>query len=326
MKAWQVTKLGEPRDVLTIQHLVSKEIKDNEVRIQVDAFSMNFFDILQCRGEYQEKPDIPFTPGAEISGVITEAGRNTNFQKGQRVLATPSLPNGGFAEEVVVHEKEVYPIPDSMTSEDAAAIYITYQSALYGLKYRGNIQKGETVLIHAASGGIGSAAVQLAKAFGATVIATAGSEEKLAKCKEIGADYTINYREEDFVPIVKEIKKGKGADIVFDPVGGDVFQKSRRCIAFDGRLLAIGFAGGTIPEAPVNHVLIKNYSVVGVHFGYFKRLFPEQERELFEELVSLYSEGKIKPLIYKNYSFNEVVDGLEELESRKTYGKLIVKV
>ncbi|WP_085992282.1 NADPH:quinone oxidoreductase family protein [Oceanobacillus senegalensis] len=326
MQAWEITKLGEPREALKVQNLSQKEILEKHVRIKVDAFSMNFFDILQCRGEYQEKPELPFTPGAEVSGVITEVGWNANFRKGQRVLATPLLPNGGYAEEVVVDEKNVYRIPETMSSDDAAAIYITYQSALYGLKYRGTIQSGETVLVHAASGGIGSAAVQLAKAFGATVIATAGSKDKLQKCTEIGADFTINYREEDFVPIVKEITNGKGADIIFDPVGGDTFQKSRKCIAFDGRLLVIGFAGGKIPEAPANHVLIKNYSIVGVHFGYFKSLFPEKVQELHEELMDLYVQGNVKPLIYKKYRFEEVIEGLEALESRLTYGKLIVQL
>lgn len=326
MKAWQVTTYGEPKEALQMTDIPEQELSANQVRMKVDSFAMNFFDILLCRREYQEDPDLPFTPGAEVAGVITEVGEKSSLQVGQRVLATPALPNGGYAEQVVVDERGVYTIPDSMSSDDAASLHITYQSALYGLKYRGNVKVGETVLVHAASGGIGSAAVQLAKAYGATVIATAGSEEKLKKCKEIGADFTINYREEDFIPIVKEITEGKGADVIFDPVGGETFQKSRKCIAFDGRILVIGFAGGHIPEAPMNHVLIKNYSLVGVHFGYFKRLYPERVQEMHKELIDLYEQGKIKPLIYKKYLFNEVVEGLEALQGRKTYGKLIVNV
>lgn len=324
MKSWFVTKIGEPNSALEIKDVPKPIPKKGEVLIKVNAFALNFFDILQCQGKYQEKPDLPFTPGAEIAGVIDEVGKGSLFEPGQRVLAVPKLPNGGFSEWVIVKEEDVYPIPEELPFNQAAAIFITYHTAYYALKIKAMLKDGETLLVHAGSGGVGSAAIQIGKALGAKVIATAGSEEKLEKCKEIGADVVVNYRNEDFVQKVKEETGDQGADVIFDPVGGDVFQKSRKCIAFDGRLLVIGFAGGTIPEVPVNHVLIKNYSVVGVHFGYFARLFPEKVKEAHVELMQLYKEGKIAPLLYNEYAFEEVPKALNELGTRKTWGKLIV--
>lgn len=324
MKSWKVTKLGEPEDVLQIQEVDKPTIAEGEVLIKVEASALNFFDILLCQGKYQEKPPIPFTPGAEISGVIEEVGPNSNFEVGTRVLATPRLPNGGLSEYVTAQEGAVYAIPDAMEASEAAALYITYQTTYFALFRSGRLKEGETLLVHAGSGGVGSAAIQLGKAFGAKVIATAGSEEKVQVCKDLGADIAINYREEDFVEIVNEHTGGRGADVIYDPVGGDVFHQSRRCINFEGRILIIGFAGGEIADAPTNHALVKNYSIVGVHWGYFNRLYPEKVRQNHEELMKLYEEGKIKPLVYKEYDFEEVPTALRELASRKTYGKLIV--
>ncbi|HHW37399.1 MAG TPA: NADPH:quinone oxidoreductase family protein [Bacillales bacterium] len=324
MKSWFVTSLGEPGLALEIKRIPSPNPKKGEVLIKVNAFALNFFDILQCQGKYQEKPELPFTPGAEIAGVIAEAGEGSIFKEGQHVLAVPKLPNGGFAELVVVKDEDVFPIPEQLPFNQAAAFYITYHTAYYALKTKALLREGETLLVHAGSGGVGSAAIQIGKALGAKVIATAGSEEKVEKCKEIGADFVVNYRHEDFVQRVKEETGGKGADVIFDPVGGDVFQKSRKCIAFNGRLLVIGFAGGTIPEVPMNHVLIKNYSVVGVHFGYFARLFPEKVRQVHAELMEFYKDGKIAPLIYRSYNFDEVPKALNDLGTRKTWGKIVV--
>nr|WP_251047910.1 NADPH:quinone oxidoreductase family protein [Planococcus sp. ISL-109] len=295
-----------------------------EALIKVEAAALNFFDILQCQGKYQEQPELPFTPGAEIAGTIEALGEETAGKVGQRVLATPMLPNGGLAEWVIVKQEGIFPIPDELSYAEAAALFITYQTAYFALHRTANLKKGEVLLVHAASGGVGSAAVQLGKAAGALVIATAGSEEKLAICRELGADIVINYREEDFVPKVKEATGGKGANVIFDPVGGDTFDRSRKCIAFEGRLLVIGFAGGRIADAPTNHALIKNYSIVGVHFGLFRNLMPEQVMKAHHELMELYKEGAIKPLIFKEFAFEEVVDALQQLGSRKTYGKLVV--
>lgn len=324
MKAWQVAQLGDPQAALRLVDIPQPVPKGEEVLIKIEAFALNFFDILQCQGKYQEKPALPFTPGAEISGIIEAVGAESNFSVGQRVLATPLLPNGGFSEYVTVMGNEVFHIPDSLSYNEAAALFITYQTAYYALHRNAHIRKGETLLVHAGSGGVGSAAIQLGKAAGAIVIATAGSDEKTKVCKELGADFVINYRTTDFVQIVKELTDGKGADVIFDPVGGDTFDRSRKCIAFEGRILVIGFAGGRIADAPTNHALVKNYSIVGVHFGLFRNLLPKEVMKAHIELMELYNKGMISPLLYNEFSFEKVPDALDLLADRQTWGKLIV--
>jgi NADPH:quinone reductase len=326
MKSWLVKELGEPQDVLHIENIEKPECKENEVFIQVKSVALNFFDILLCQGKYQEKPPLPFTFGSEISGVVVKTNEGSRFKEGQRVLALPKLPNGGLAEYVSVPESFVHPIPESMSWNDAAALFVTYHTSYYALFTRAGLQKGEVLLVHAGAGGVGSAAIQLGKAAGAYVFATAGGAEKTKICKELGADLVIDYLNEDFVEIVKKETNGKGADVIYDPVGGNVFDRSRKCIAFDGRLLVIGFAGGEIPTIPANHVLIKNYSVVGVHWGLFSRLAPEKIVKEHEDLMSLYEQGKIKPLIYNEYAFEDVPEALNLLGTRKTWGKVIVKL
>lgn len=327
MKAWQVKRLADPEEALEIAEVEKPQLEDGKVIIKVEATALNFFDILLCQGKYQEKPPLPFTPGAEVSGTVVEVPNNSKFQVGDRVLAQPQMPNGGLADYVsAAEENSVYKIPETMDFKDAAAMYITYQTTYYALHYRAQIKQGEVLLVHAGAGGVGSAAIQLGKAAGAKVIATAGGPEKTNVCRELGADVVIDYLSEDFVEIVKKETNGRGADVIYDPVGGDTFDKSRKCIAFDGRLLVIGFAGGRIPEAPANHALVKNYSIVGVHWGYFKRLYPEGVVNIHEKLMQLYEEGKIKPLIYDEFPFEKVPEALNMLGSRKTYGKLIVKL
>ncbi|MEH7495421.1 NADPH:quinone oxidoreductase family protein [Neobacillus niacini] len=324
MRSWFVTTLGDPQEALEIREIEKPVPARGEVVVRVKAFALNFFDILQCQGKYQEKPALPFTPGAEVAGVIEEVGAGVSLTVGQRVLAVPLLPKGGFTEAVVVKEEDVFTIPDELSYKEAAAMYITYHTAYYALHTKALLQPFETLLVHAGSGGVGSAAIQIGKALGAKVIATAGTDEKLEMCRQLGADVVINYREEDFSQRVKKETAGHGADVIFDPVGGNVFHLSRKCIAFEGRLLIIGFAGGNIPEAPMNHALIKNYSLVGVHFGYFRKLFPEKVKVAHDELMELYKAKKIKPLIYHNYPFEEVPAALNQLGSRETWGKLVV--
>lgn len=323
MRSWKVTRLGEPNEVLELQEVERPEVKDGEVLIEVEASSLNFFDILLCQGKYQEKPPVPFTPGAEIAGIIREVKGDSKLKIGQRVIATPPLPNGGLSEFVSVPENSVYAIPDTIPASEAAGMFITYQTSYYALYHRANLQEGEVLLVHAGAGGVGSAAIQLGKAKGAKVIATAGGPEKVQICKELGADVVIDYRSEDFVSIVKEETNGQGADVIYDPVGSDVFDRSRKCIAFDGRLLVIGFAGGRIPEAPVNHALVKNYSIVGVHWGLFARKNPQEVITIHEDLVRLYQNELIRPLIYQEFEFERVPEALDILADRKTYGKLI---
>jgi len=326
MRSWQVKEIANPDQALALSEIEKPQRQDGEVLIKTKTAALNFFDILLCQGKYQEKPDLPFTPGAEIAGIVEAVGEESVFQVGDKVLARPALPNGGFSEFVSVSEDSVFRVPESMSFEEAAAMFITYQTAYYALHDRANTKEGEVLLVHAGAGGVGSAAIQLGKAAGAYVIATAGSPEKIQVCKDLGADIAINYSEEDFVDIVKKETGGKGADIIFDPVGSDTFDRSRKCIAFAGRLLVVGFAGGRIPEAPANHILVKNYSVVGVHWGYFARLNMEGVAGIHQTLCDFYEKEKIKPLIYDQFSYEDLPHAMNLLADRKTYGKLILKV
>ena len=324
MRAWQVRELGDPEDVLSLENVEDPAPENGEVLVEVEAAALNFFDILLCRGEYQEKPDLPFTPGAEVSGTVV-AGEVDNLKSGQRVIATPPLPRGGFSEKVTVPASGVFPIPDDMPADAAAALHITYQTAYFALHRRAALQEGETVLVHAGAGGVGSAAIQLAKAAGARVFATAGGEEKVEVCRKLGAEVVLDYREEDFIGVVKEATDGRGADVIFDPVGGDVFDGSRRCVAFEGRIVVIGFAGGRIAEAPTNHLLVKNYSVLGLHWGLYNQVLPQLPREVHEALIELYQKGAIDPLIYRSVPFREVPQALTLLGGRGSYGKIVTR-
>ena len=315
--------MGDPKQALKLEEVDEPTPKRGEVIVEVEAAALNFFDALLCRGEYQERPDLPFTPGAEVSGTVSQVGEGVDLREGSRVLATPPLPKGGFAERVVVPEGSVFTIPDGMPFDAAAAMHIVYQTAYFALHRRANLKEGETVLVHAGAGGVGSAAIQLARAAGARVISTAGGAEKVEVCRKLGAEVAIDYREENFIEVVKETTEGRGADVIFDPVGGDVFDDSRRCVAFEGRIVVIGFAGGRIAEAPTNHLLVKNYSVVGLHWGLYARVMPNLIPETHKALVKLYENGDLNPLIYETVPFEDLPDALERLAGRGTYGKLV---
>jgi NADPH:quinone reductase len=325
MRAWQVRRLGDPDQALQLAEVDEPRPGPGEIVVGVRAAALNFFDILLCRGEYQERPELPFIPGGEISGVVQEVGEGADLQVGQRVIATPPLPRGGYAEKVVVPETSVFPIPDAMPFEKAAALPITYQTAHVALHRRAQLESDETVLVHAGAGGVGSAAIQVAKAAGARVFATAGGPEKVGVCKQLGAELAVDYREENFIEVVKGATNGRGADVIFDPVGGDVFDGSRRCVAFEGRIVVIGFAGGRIAEAPTNHVLVKNYSVVGMHWGLYTRVMPELVRTTHDDLVDLFEADEIDPLISGTVPFEQLPKAMERLGSRGTYGKIVLR-
>lgn len=325
MRAWQVHELGDPGSVLKLGEVDEPSAGPGEVLIRVEATALNFFDILICKGEYQERPPLPFTPGCEVSGTVEAIGDGVDLSPGQHVIATPPMPNGGYAEKVVAPAGSVFAVPDSIPFESAAALPITYQTSHVALHRRAALQEGETVLVHAGAGGVGSAAVQIARAAGARVIATAGGEEKVAACQKLGAKIVIDYREENFIDVVKEATEGRGADVIFDPVGGDVFDGSRRCVAFEGRILVIGFAGGRIAEASTAHALVKNYSVVGVHWGLYTRVMPDLVRATHKALIQLYEAKKIDPLIQDTVPFEDLPEALEKLASRGTHGKLVTR-
>jgi NADPH2:quinone reductase len=275
------------------------------------------------RGEYQVKPPFPFVPGGEIAGLVRAVGDGVQgFRPGDRVLATPGV--GGYAQVAVAPARGTWPLPESMSFEEGAALPIIYPTGYAGLVYRAALQPGETLLVHAAAGGVGTAAVQIGKALGARVIATAGGAEKCEIARREGADETIDYRAEDFVARVKELTGGRGADVIYDSVGGDVFDQSLKCIAWSGRLLVIGFAGGRIPTVKANRILLKNISVVGLHWGAYVTNEPERVEPTFRALFDLHAEGKIRPVIFDRYPLEALPAALEVLGSRKSYGKLII--
>jgi NADPH2:quinone reductase len=327
VKALRVHELGEPDRVLRIEDGSEPELRAGDVRLRVRAASLNFPDVLMCRGEYQVKPPLPFTPGAEVAGVVEEAGADVDgIGVGDRVLAIPNFGPGGFAEVTTAPAAGVFAIPESMPFAAAAALHVVYQTGHLALHHRAQLRPGETLLVHAGAGGVGSAAIQLGLAAGARVIATAGGPEKVDVCRKLGAHLAIDYREQDFVEPVKKFTDGRGADVVYDPVGGDTYDRSTKCIAFEGRILIIGFTGGRFAEARTNHVLIKNYSIVGVHWGLYNVLDPALVRATHADLVRLFEAGAIDPLISERVTLGDVPAALSRLGSRGTYGKIVCEL
>ncbi len=326
MRAWRVHELGEPEAVLHLDDIDAPVAGAGEVVVEVAAASLNFPDVLMCRGEYQVKPPLPFTPGAEVSGVVTTLGPGTEPSLlGRRVIAIPRFGDGGFTEQTVAPASTVFPIPDSLDDGAAAALHVTYQTGHVALHRRAALQAGETLLVHAGAGGVGSAAIQLGLAAGARVIATAGGPEKVQVCRDLGADLVVDYRAGDFVDAVKEFTDGRGADVIYDPVGGDTFDRSTKCIAFEGRILVIGFTGGRFADARTNHLLIKNYSVVGVHWGLYNVLRPSFVHATHDALMELHAEGRIAPLVSREIAMADVPASLANLATRGTWGKIVAR-
>lgn len=327
MRAWRLHELGAPADVLKLEDGVDVPVPGpGQVRLEMAATGLNFFEDLLCRGQYQEKPPLPLTPGAELCGRVVEVGEGVDLPVGARMIGMAAWPHGGLADQALGLARMLFPIPDSMPDQVGAALFMTYGTSHVALHHRGGLQPGETLLVHAGAGGVGSAAVQLGVAAGARVIATAGGPEKVDVCRKLGAEIAIDYRDEDFVAVVKDATDGKGADVIYDPVGGDVFDRSLRCIAWEGRLLVIGFTSGRVPAAPANLVLLKNFTVTGVHFGAYARHDPSIFRRTHDELVALYGAGKIDPLVHRVLPLEEALTGLTDLANRRTVGKVVVRV
>ena len=317
-----VEELGGP-SALRRQDLPDPEPGPGEVLVDVKAIGCNFFDTLITRGKYQVQPDLPFAPGAEAAGVVEAVGRNvSHVAPGDRV--TVLLSYGAFASKLVAPASRIFPIAEGMSFEAAAALGVVYQTSYVALAPRAQLQPGETLLVHAAAGGVGLAAVQIGVALGARVIGTGGTPDKLDLIRQNGAEVAVNYREEDFVERTKELTEGRGADVIYDPVGGDTFDRSLKCIAFNGRVLVIGFASGRIPEAKMNRVLLKNISLVGLHWGLYFDRDPETLQRAQRDLVELFAEGKIDPLVSATYPLIDAEKALEALGDRKTTGKVVL--
>ncbi|MGW1334463.1 NADPH:quinone oxidoreductase family protein [Streptomyces rubiginosohelvolus] len=315
MQAWRVHRNGEPGEVMRLEETDRPTPGDGQVLVEVRAANVNFPDALLCRGQYQVRPPLPFTPGVEVCGT-TEDGR--------RFLATPALPHGGFADYVVADEAALLPAPDALDDAEAAALHIGYQTGWFGLHRRAHLQPGETLLVHAAAGGVGSAAVQLGKAVGAQVIGVVGGPDKAAVARELGCDLVIDRRSEDIVAAVKEATGGRGADVVYDPVGGDAYAKSTKCVAFEGRILVVGFASGVIPTPALNHALVKNYSVVGLHWGLYNTKDPAAVRACHEELTKLAEQGIVKPLISERVAMAGAADAVQRVADGTSTGRIVV--
>jgi len=322
MKAWQVTEWSEPEG-MQWNEVPVPEPAAGQVRIRTHAAALNFFDILQVQGKYQVKPPFPFTPGAEVSGVIDALGPDVDkFAIGDRVLAMPQL--GAFAEQVISDVNRTFAIPASMPFEQAAAFPIVYQTSWCALITRGALKDGETLLVHAGASGVGMSAIQIGKSLGAKVIATAGSQDKLDFALAVGAEHAVNYSDPSWVDKVKELTTGRGADVIYDPVGGDVFDLSNKVIAPAGRHLVIGFASGRIPALAANRALLKNMSLVGVFWGGWVAANPTYMEETHDALMNWYKAGWINPRVESKYSLAELPLALRDLANRKILGKAVV--
>lgn len=323
MKAWQVGAFGEPAEVMRLAEVPDPEPGPRQLAVRVLASPANFPDALMCRGEYQVRPGLPFTPGVELCGEVTGIGAEVSgFAAGDRVLGSAVLPSGGFGEFALMDAAETFPAPGALDDAQAASLCIGYQTGWFGLHRRAGLRPGETLLVHAAAGGVGSAAIQLGKAAGARVIGVAGGAAKAAVARELGADVVVNRHEQDFVEVVKAETGGRGADVIYDPVGGDTYRRSTKCVAFEGRILVIGFAGGEIQSAALNHALIKNYSIVGLYWGLYHRYHPDAVAECHRELCALAETGAVRPLVSERLALADVADAVQRLADGVTVGRV----
>ena len=314
-----------PPENLSLEDVAEPVANDDQVIVDVKAAALNFPDVLMVQGKYQSQPDFPFAPGGEISGVISAVGANvTDWQVGDEVFA--GCGHGGFAEKVALSPKQLRPKPKSLSFEQASGMTTTYGTSYYALKQRADLKAGETLLVLGAAGGVGIAAVELGKAMGARVIAAASTDEKLDIARQAGADEVINYSDGELKEKVKALTDGKGADVIYDPVGGPLFDQCMRCINWYGRVLIVGFVGGDIPKLPTNLILLKSCQVVGVFYGNFAARFPEDNQQNFQEIMAMADRGDIKPLVGQSYAFEDYADALNCLDERRAIGKVVLTV
>jgi NADPH2:quinone reductase len=321
MRAVLCKSYGPPEN-LVIEEVAALQPSKNQVVINVKACGVNFPDTLIIEGKYQFKPELPFSPGGEIAGVIKELGEGvTGYQKGDKVIAFTGW--GGFAEEVVTDAARLIPMPAQMDFTTASSFVMTYATSYHALKDRAHLQPGETLLVLGAAGGVGLAAIEIAKILGARVIAAASSEDKLETCRQHGADATINYATENLKERLKELAK-KGLDVVYDPVGGEFSETALRATGWNGRYLVVGFAAGDIPRIPLNLPLLKGCAVVGVFWGAFVEHDPQSNTANLQELVNWWAVGKLKPRISATYQLEQVADALNDVLQRKVKGKVVL--
>jgi len=324
MKAILCKSYGPPENLI-LADIEAPEPGAGEVAIDVHAAALNFPDTLQIQGKYQFQPPMPFTPGSEVGGIISAVGPGVEgLEPGDRVMAVPGI--GGLAERVVSAAMNVHRIPDNMDLRTAAGFPMIYTTSYHALKQRACLQPDETLLVLGASGGVGVAAVELGKLMGARVIAAASSDEKLQFAAKAGADELLNYSDGELKERVKALTAGRGADVIYDPVGGDLFDQATRCINWNGRLLVVGFASGRIPHYPANLALLKGCSMVGVFLGRFRKEEPGAYAENFRELLDYYAAGKLNPMVTQRFSLQDYVAAFTVFSARKAMGKVVIDV
>src|SRR6266567_4894693 len=312
-----------PVETLEVSELPAPAIAPGSVRVAVHAIGVNFADLLIVQGKYQEKPPLPFSPGFEMAGVVTEIGPGaTGVRLGDRVLGT--MEHGAYADEAVLPAERVLPIPAAMDFPSAAGFPVAYGTSHGALEWRSRLKHGETLLVLGAAGGVGLTAVEIGKAMGATVIAVAGGGAKLEVARRQGADHLIDYSREDLRLRIKEITGGRGPDVIYDPVGGDAFDQCLRSIAWEGRIVVIGFAAGRISQIPANLVLVKNCDVIGFYWGSYRRHKPELVRQSFEKLLSWFEAGRLKPHVSHTLDLADAGRALALLADRKATGKVVL--
>ena len=329
MRAMLCRALGGP-EVLELTELPEPEPGACGVRLAVRAAGVNFADVLMLKGGYQERVPLPFVPGLEVAGEIETLGAAAagdtmgGLHPGQRVLAL--LSHGGFAEKALARPDDVIPLPESIDDVSAAGFAVAYGTAYGALRWRADLHAGETLLVHGAAGGVGLTAVEVGKAMGATVIATARGAERLAVASAHGADHVLDSDAQALPARVKEITDGRGADVVFDPVGGPLFEASLRCIAWEGRIVLVGFASGVVPQIPANILLVKNVAVQGFYWGSYRRHDPERLRGAFSELFRWHAEGRLRPHVSATLPLAQAAEAVRRLAERRATGKIVVTV
>ena len=322
MKAVLCKSYGPPEN-LAVEDVPSPAVNASDVLIEVHAAGINFPDTLIIENKYQFKPPLPFIPGTEVAGIVKEVGSKVSHVKpGDKVMGFAFV--GAYAEEICVPAASCFPMPPALSFEEAAAFTMIYGTSYYALHQRGQLKAGETLLVLGASGGVGMAAVELGRIMGATVIAAGGNDEKLAACREKGADHLVNYSQPDWKDQVKQLTGGNGADVIYDAVGGDYTKQAMRCINWGGRLLVVGFACGEIAEIPANLTLLKSSSLVGVFWGASLAKEAQANQDNFKQLFQWTMEGKIRPYVCARYPLEQVADAMNLLLQRKAVGKVVL--
>lgn len=327
MRAWRFHEHGEPADVLVLDDVPIPRPEASQVVVRVRAAPVNFADTVVIRGEYQSRPVLPAIPGMEVCGVVVDIGSGVpHGLLGTRVVGIPATGHGAYADYTVIEAADLFPATEALDDASAASLLIAYQTSWFGLHRRGRLLPGETLLVHAAAGGVGSAAVQLGLAAGARVIGVVGGPVKARFASDAGCHVVIDRQAQDVVAAVKEATGGHGADLVYDPVGGEAFTASTRCVAWEGRIIVVGFASGTMARVRTEHVMVKNYSVLGLHWGRYRVMEPLAVRRAHDELSRLATRGKVSPVVSGHPSFEAVPQSITAVATGATTGRLVVTV